>query len=250
MKVAVSASGPSLEAEVDPRFGRCPYFILIDVVTGDWDAVENSSTDAASGAGIQAAQTVASHGAEAVITGDAGPNAYRALSAGGIALFTAASGTVQEALEQWRTEALTAATEATVAAHTGAVTAPGPGPSSVVAVATEGDHVAGHFGRCEVYTVAQVESGALKSQSRLTSPGHSPGFLPGYLAEHGVQCVIAGGMGPRAVNLFAEKGIDVMIGVQGPIDRVLHDYAEGALVGDPAASACSQPPGHTCEAHS
>lgn len=240
MKVAVTAQAPGLEAQVDSRFGRCAYFVLVDDQTGEWQTLENDTGNAASGAGIQAAQRVANSGAEVVITGDAGPNAYQALTAGKIQLFTGASGTVREAMNAWRSGALTPARAATVQAHAGVVKAPARGASSVVAVATDGDQVAVHFGRCQLYTLAEVNEGAVKQQEVLTNPGHTPGFLPNYLAEHGVQCIIAGGMGPRAIGLFNEKGIDVMIGVQGSVAEVLRSYAEGTLTSDPSVSLCTR----------
>ncbi len=99
MKVAVSASGVDLEAAVDPRFGRCPYYVVVDTDTMEFEAVQNSATGQASGAGIAAAQFVSQTGAQAVISGNIGPNAYQALSAGGIAIYTGASGSVREAVE-------------------------------------------------------------------------------------------------------------------------------------------------------
>ncbi len=83
MKVAVSASGADLEAAVDPRFGRCPYYVVVDTDTMEFEVIENSATGQASGAGIAAAQLVSQTGAQAVISGSIGPNAYQALSAGG-----------------------------------------------------------------------------------------------------------------------------------------------------------------------
>ncbi|PIW17119.1 MAG: hypothetical protein COW34_05330, partial [Armatimonadetes bacterium CG17_big_fil_post_rev_8_21_14_2_50_66_6] len=79
------------------------------------------------------------------------------------------------------------------------------------------NYVAGHFGRCESYTIANIDGGVVRSQEEVRSPGHTPGALPVFLAERGVTCVIAGGMGPRAANLFAAQGIDVLTGVQGTI---------------------------------
>jgi len=98
MKVAVSATGASLDDRVDPRFGRCQCFIVADVDTTAFEALPNTSADAMSGAGIEAAQAVARRGVQAVITGQVGPNAYQVLSAAGIGIYTGASGTVREAI--------------------------------------------------------------------------------------------------------------------------------------------------------
>src|SRR4030042_2416072 len=83
MKVAVSASSPYLESPVDPRFGRCPYYLIVDPKTMAFEAVENPHVGASSGAGIQAAQLVAQKSVEAVLTGRCGPNAFQTLKAAG-----------------------------------------------------------------------------------------------------------------------------------------------------------------------
>jgi predicted Fe-Mo cluster-binding NifX family protein len=84
MKIAVSATAPGLDAEVDPRFGRCQYFIIVDPQSMEFESVDNSNALASGGAGISTAQMIASKGVEVVLTGNCGPNAYRTLSAAGI----------------------------------------------------------------------------------------------------------------------------------------------------------------------
>jgi predicted Fe-Mo cluster-binding NifX family protein len=102
MKIAISATGPSLDSPIDPRFGRCQYLLIVDSESLDFEAVENPAVMAPGGAGIQAAELVASMGAGAVITGNCGPNAYQVLSAAGIDIFVGASGSVRQALEAYR----------------------------------------------------------------------------------------------------------------------------------------------------
>jgi predicted Fe-Mo cluster-binding NifX family protein len=77
MKIAITSEGQSLEAAIDPRFGRCKYFLIMDTDTGNFEAVENSHAQNSGGAGIQAGQLVVSKGVEAVLTGNMGPNAFR-----------------------------------------------------------------------------------------------------------------------------------------------------------------------------
>lgn len=101
MKVAVSAASPSLESSIDPRFGRCQYFLVVDPDTLVIDAFPNTSKAAASGAGISAAQTIVNKDVNVVITGRVGPNALDVLSVAGIEIVTGASGTVRETLEQF-----------------------------------------------------------------------------------------------------------------------------------------------------
>jgi predicted Fe-Mo cluster-binding NifX family protein len=119
MKVAVSSTGGSLESAVDPRFGRCSVFLIVDTETMKYQAVPNSSIGAAHGAGIGAAQSVAQHGVKAVLTGHVGPNAHMALSQAGISVYTGAAGTVEEALNQFKSGALREASSPTVGGHFG-----------------------------------------------------------------------------------------------------------------------------------
>lgn len=119
MKVAVSSTGGSLDSVVDPRFGRCGVFLVVDTETMKHQAVPNSSIGAAHGAGIGAAQAVAQLGVKAVITGQVGPNAHMALSQAGITIYTGASGTVESAVNQFKSGALRTAASPTVGGHFG-----------------------------------------------------------------------------------------------------------------------------------
>jgi len=99
MKIAVSSNGNDLNAQVSPVFGRCPYYLFVDTESMEFEAVANPAISAPGGAGIQAAQFVASQGAKAVLTGNVGPNAFNVLQAAGVQVFTVAGGTVKEAVE-------------------------------------------------------------------------------------------------------------------------------------------------------
>ena len=119
MKICVSAFSGSLDAEVDSRFGRCPYFVIVDSETMEFNAISNSSSSAAHGAGIQAAQTVANMGVNVVITGNVGPNAFNVLSASGIKIVTGASGNIREAVEKYKKGQLKEVDNPTVGGHFG-----------------------------------------------------------------------------------------------------------------------------------
>ncbi len=119
MKICVSASSNSLDANVDSRFGRCPYFVIIDSETMKFDVVPNDSTNAAHGAGIQAAQTVVNNGVKVVITGNVGPNAFQVLSTTGIKVLTGVSGTIKEAVEKYKNGKLQETANPTVGGHFG-----------------------------------------------------------------------------------------------------------------------------------
>jgi len=102
MKLCITSEGKTLDAKVDPRFGRCQNFIFVDTDTGNFEACENANAQFQGGAGIQSGQLVVSKGVKAVLTGNVGPNAHQVLSAAGISVFTGVSGTVKEAVENYK----------------------------------------------------------------------------------------------------------------------------------------------------
>lgn len=119
MKVAVSAQAPSLGAEVDPRFGRAAYFVVVETDDMTFEALENPSRTLGGGAGIQAARWMAEKGAKAVCTGFCGPNAHETLSAAGIQVMADCKGTVAEVVEQFRSGALSALGAPNAGSHAG-----------------------------------------------------------------------------------------------------------------------------------
>ena len=127
MKVAVSAQEPSLDAMVDPRLGRCAYFVIVDSETMSFKGIENNNAASAQGAGIATAQMIAGEGIEAVLTGNCGPNAYQTLEAGGIKVVTGVTGKVGDAVKDFVAGRYQQSSEANVASHFGT----GMGKSSV-----------------------------------------------------------------------------------------------------------------------
>lgn len=119
MRICVSALSGSLDAQTDPRFGRCQYFVIVDSETMNFEAIPNASKGAFHGAGIQAAQTVADRSVQVVLTGNIGPNAFYALSAAGVRVVTGASGNVREAVERYKRGELKEISGPTVGGHFG-----------------------------------------------------------------------------------------------------------------------------------
>jgi predicted Fe-Mo cluster-binding NifX family protein len=119
MKICVSAVANSLDAQLDPRFGRCPYFVIVDLESMQFEAIPNNASGAMGGAGIQAAQTIAGKGVTLLITGNVGPNAFQALSAAGIKIVTGAFGTVRESVEKFKRGELRETGAPTVGGHFG-----------------------------------------------------------------------------------------------------------------------------------
>jgi predicted Fe-Mo cluster-binding NifX family protein len=95
-----------LDAAVDPRFGRCAYFVIVDVETGDMEAVKNASPASGGHAGVESAETIASKGATVLLTGRCGSNASDALSRKGIQVVSGCSGTVREVVKRYKEKGL------------------------------------------------------------------------------------------------------------------------------------------------
>jgi predicted Fe-Mo cluster-binding NifX family protein len=98
-----------------------------------------------------------------------------------------------------------------------------------IAVPTNGKNVAQHFGRCPQYTIIDTENGEIIEKKVIDNPGHQPGFLPKYLKKLGVDCVLAGGMGRKAKDLFDKNGIEAITGVTGPVEAGVNLYLEKNL---------------------
>ena len=119
MKIAISSMGKDLDSQIDPRFGRCQYFVFVDPETMEFEAFENEGLMVSGGAGVQAAQLVVQKGAKALITGNLGPNAASALSASGIKVHLVAGGSVKEVTEAFKAGKLREVSGSTVPPHFG-----------------------------------------------------------------------------------------------------------------------------------
>lgn len=119
MKLCITSQGTTLDAKLDPRFGRCQYFMFIDSETGQCESMGNPHKDGG-GAGIQVGQVMADKKVDVVLTGNVGPNASQTLAAAGIKIVTGVSGSVNDVLEQFKQGKLNASTPApTVHTHFG-----------------------------------------------------------------------------------------------------------------------------------
>ena len=106
MKIAISSMGKDLDAQVDPNFGRCQYFIIVDSDTLELEAVENPNIGLMSKAGTQSGHMMADRGIQVVLTGNMGPNAFQTLSVAGIHVIARVNGTVREAIRQFNSDQL------------------------------------------------------------------------------------------------------------------------------------------------
>ena len=119
MKVAISSTDKGLDAQIDQRFGRCRYFVIVDTDTMEYESIDNGSSMVSGGAGTSAGQIISEKGVEAVLTGNCGPNAFGVLNAAGIKVITGVSGTVRYAAERFNKGKLQANTQANVSDHFG-----------------------------------------------------------------------------------------------------------------------------------
>jgi len=112
MKIAVSSTGPTLEDQVDPRFGRCPYFLIVNPATMEFESLPNTNAELGGGAGIQSAKLVMEKGATVILTGSCGPNAVQVLEQGSAHIVTGVSGMVTQVVQQFAAGSLKPSTTA------------------------------------------------------------------------------------------------------------------------------------------
>jgi predicted Fe-Mo cluster-binding NifX family protein len=118
MKVAVTSQGQELSSEIDPRFGRARWLVVVDTETGKSEVHDNSvNLNATQGAGIQTGQNIANLGVEAVITGNVGPNAFKTLNAANVKIFLSEKQTVQDAIDSFKADKLKEVDQANVEGH-------------------------------------------------------------------------------------------------------------------------------------
>ena len=98
-----------------------------------------------------------------------------------------------------------------------------------IAISTDGDSVSAHFGRCPTFTIVDIEEDKVTHTEVIDNPGHHPGFIPRFMHERGVSCMVTGGMGMRATSLFNDLGIRTIIGVSGRISDVVEKLRKGTL---------------------
>ncbi len=108
-----------------------------------------------------------------------------------------------------------------------------------IVVAAMGEQVAQHFGHCENFIFFETEEGKILNMESVPNPGHRPGFLPNFLADRDAKVIIAGGMGGGAVDIFNERGVEVIVGASGDARQAVEAYLKGELVST----------GSVCHAH-
>ena len=118
MKIAITAQDKELSSEIDLRFGRAKWLIVVDTESGDFQAHDNAvNVNAAQGAGIQTGGNVANLGVDAVITGNVGPNAFKTLKTAGVKILLAEKQSVQDAIDSFKAGKLKEVDQANVEGH-------------------------------------------------------------------------------------------------------------------------------------
>lgn len=100
-----------------------------------------------------------------------------------------------------------------------------------IAISTDEERVSAHFGRCPSFTLVDIENGKAIKRTELANPGHQPGAIPEFLHQKGVNCIVAGGMGIRAISFFGDYNIKTIVGISGRIDDVIEQLKKGVLKG-------------------
>jgi len=119
MKICITSQGNNLESQVDPRFGRCAYFIIVDPDTMDFEAIDNDNAGSSGGAGIQSGQLISEKGVKVVLTGNVGPNAFQTLNAAKIEVITGVNGTIKDAITKYKNGEVKPIKEPSVGSHFG-----------------------------------------------------------------------------------------------------------------------------------
>jgi predicted Fe-Mo cluster-binding NifX family protein len=99
-----------------------------------------------------------------------------------------------------------------------------------IAIATDGGFVSSHFGRCQSYTMVDIQNGKVLAKDLLMNPGHAPGAIPEFLHSKGADKIVCGGIGSRATELFAQYGIEIVAGVEATVDQVIEQLLKGTLI--------------------
>jgi predicted Fe-Mo cluster-binding NifX family protein len=102
MRICVTSQGGDINSQVDPRFGRCPYFVIVEMDTLEFDAIQNPNVTGMGGVGVQSGQFMSGKDVQVVLTGNVGPNAFRTLEAAGVEVITNVSGSVKEVIEKYK----------------------------------------------------------------------------------------------------------------------------------------------------
>ena len=107
----------------------------------------------------------------------------------------------------------------------------------IIAISTENGQVCPHFGHAPEFTFVKIEDNTIVEKKKISSPEHQVGTIPKFIHDNKAKYIITGGAGPKAINLFNEFGIEVILGVSGKIDDVIKAFINGTIKG--GESSCT-----------
>ncbi len=249
MKVAVSSTGKNLESEVSEVFGRCPYFLIIELKNGNEKSsvtkvLDNAAAKQKGGSGVSAAQTVAAEGVEAVVAGNFGPRALDAFKQFEIAAYKG-KGRVEKALSDLANGKLEDASgivmkekengkeeengKESVKEKSDAVLV---GGRVKIAVPTDGfkglkERVAEHFGRCETYTIIDENGRLMEVIRNMSEHAGGKGLPPEFLKKQNVSVLLCKDLGPRALELCKRLGIKVFVSNAVTVEKIFEAMKNG-----------------------
>ena len=172
MKIAITSVGPSLDDQVEPRFGRAAYYIIVNTDTMEYEAIENPNVASGGGAGIQSAQLIAGRDVKFVLTGNCGPNAFNVFGTAGVQIIVGVTGTVLQAVEQFKSGAFSATTQPNVESYFGMGGDMGSGRGMGGGGMGSGRGMGGGRGA----RLIDASEGSI-SQSQMTTPEEEPATL-------------------------------------------------------------------------
>jgi len=247
MIIAITAKEPTLESEVDPRFGRAAYFLIVNTMIGKAFALENSEgINASNGAGTGAAQLMAENKVDVLYTGSVGPKAGDALEKAQIKVHENTTGTIKDILDLLTSEMNEKAGEDEPMEF---VEPPVNDAVRLAIPADSGDGLhanrAGHFGKCAYYILVDVKDNQVQQITPLRNGGHSKGgcSVPVKLlnGNHVKQLIVAG-IGGRPLQGFRETGIEVYAGEGQTVEETVNHFLNNKLVPIGNDQVCSGGP--------
>ena len=263
MKIAITSTGPGMDSLVDERFGRARFLVIVNPETGDFEAVDNlANVQASQGAGVQAAQEVASRGIQWLLTGGVGPKALQALSAGGVLIGTGISGTVRETLDRFKAGGFAPAQKPDAAEpeDKGRFQAPGtrdpegkapndaipgkrPQRIAVPSMWPGGLEAARsmHFGHCDCFTLVDLEEDGIAGVRVVPNVPHQHGGCLApvqVLLEHEAQAIVVHGIGMRPLEGFQQAGILVYQGEGAGVKDVIEAFLAREIIAMDESRVC------------
>ncbi|MFA0821801.1 MAG: NifB/NifX family molybdenum-iron cluster-binding protein [Methanomethylovorans sp.] len=227
MKICVTTKDNSPEVETDPHFGRCMYFMFVDTETMQKEFIKNPFAAESQGAGVRAAQYITDHGADVLISGNPGPNAVSVMETAGIRIVKYPEMKAMEAVQKFL------GINNLVKGENMKICVPSMGKTGLE------DQVGQHFGKVLNYIMYDTETSEVSILPNTSEHNGGVGLPPELMSKNGVDIMLCGGLGTKAVAMFEQYGIEVFVGAQGTIQNALDAWKDGKLQKANMNNACT-----------